>query len=219
MLSNEELSSSGTPESRNRSGLLAFSRRKDGKCKDLQYDFWRYNEERKSELIKSFESNLFLVPKRIGLYLARVAPQECIDRLVRAVSFRALEPESEIYSNADDLYHSYIEEPDLAIILLAEIATEHDEYFRSQLIVLVHAVVATLATSRNALLCAYCQMLLANLLHKLAEQPLVRRVGKYENDDEILLKTPIGGPDRRALLIIRKRENSSQVEDLRPGVI
>ena len=34
-------------ESRNRSGLLAFSRRKDGKCKDLQYDFWRYNEERK----------------------------------------------------------------------------------------------------------------------------------------------------------------------------
>ena len=158
----------------------------------------------KSELIKSFESNLFLVPKRIGLYLARVAPQECIDRLVRAVSFRALEPESEIYSNADDLYHSYIEEPDLAIILLAEIATEHDEYFRSQLIVLVHAVVATLATSRNALLCAYCQMLLANLLHKLAEQPLVRRVGKYENDDEILLKTPIGGPDRRALLIIRK---------------
>ena len=31
-----------------------------------------------------------------------------------------------------------------------------------------------------------------------------QRMGKYENDDEILLKTPIGDPDRRALLIIRK---------------
>ena len=25
------------------------------------------------------------------------------------------------------------------------------------------------------------------------EQPLIERVGKYENNDEILLKTPIGG--------------------------
>ena len=158
------------------------------------------NEE--NETIESFEGNLFLTPKRACLYLARVAPQECIDRLVRAVSFRALEPEGEIYSNTDAFYHSQIEEPDLATILLAEIAAEHDEYFRSQLIVLVHAVVATIATSRNALVCAHCQQLLANLLHKLAGQPLVRRIENYENDDQSLSKIP--AKDQRALVTVQK---------------
>jgi hypothetical protein len=158
------------------------------------------NEEK--EMIESFETNDFLTPKRVCLYLARVAPQECIDRLVRAVSFRALEPEGEMHSNAEAFYNSHIEEPDLAIILLAEIAAEHDEYFRSQLIVLVHAVVATIATSRNVLVCAHCQQLLTNLLHKLAGQPLARRIENYENDDQSLSTIPVA--DRRALVTVRK---------------
>ena len=82
LLSNEELQVLAPSESRNRSGLLAFSRRKDGNAKISNMISGDITKSEKSELIKSFESNLFLVPKRIGLYLARVAPQECIDRLV-----------------------------------------------------------------------------------------------------------------------------------------
>ena len=67
---------------------------------------------------------------------------------------------------------------------------------------LVHAVVATIATSRNALVCAHCQQLLANLLHKLAGQPLVRRIENYENDDQSLSKIP--AKDQRALVTVQK---------------
>ena len=53
------------------------------------------NEE--NETIESFEGNLFLTPKRACLYLARVAPQECIDRLVRAVSFSLWSQKAKFY--------------------------------------------------------------------------------------------------------------------------
>ena len=62
--------------------------------------------------------------------------------------------------------------PDLAIILLAEVAAEHDEDFRVHLPVLLHAVVATLAGSPEPTVRAHCRQLLANLAHALAARPL-----------------------------------------------
>ena len=65
--------------------------------------------------------------------------------------------------------------PDLAIILLAEVAAEHDEDFRVHLPVLLHAVVATLAGSPEPTVRAHCRQLLANLAHALAARPLAAR--------------------------------------------
>ena len=65
--------------------------------------------------------------------------------------------------------------PDLAIILLAEVAAEHDEDFRVHLPVLLHAVVATLAGSPEPTVRAHCRQLLANLAHALAARPLGAR--------------------------------------------
>ena len=62
--------------------------------------------------------------------------------------------------------------PDLAIILLAEVAAEHDEDFRVHLPVLLHAAVATLAGSPEPTVRAHCRQLLANLTHALAARPL-----------------------------------------------
>ena len=62
--------------------------------------------------------------------------------------------------------------PDLAIILLAEVAAEHDEDFRVHLPVLLHAVVATLAGSPEPTVRAHCRQLLANLTHAIAARPL-----------------------------------------------
>ena len=49
------------------------------------------------------------------------------------------------------LLQGYAGAQDLAIILLAEVAAEHDEDFRVHLPVLLHAVVATLAEAGAAL--------------------------------------------------------------------
>ena len=65
--------------------------------------------------------------------------------------------------------------PDLAIILLAEVAAEHDEDFRVHLPVLLHAVTATLLGSPEPTVRAHCRQLLANLTHALAARPLSAR--------------------------------------------
>ena len=62
--------------------------------------------------------------------------------------------------------------PDLAIILLAEVAAEHDSAFRVHLPVLLHAVTATLAGSPEPTVRQHCRQLLLNLTHALAAKPL-----------------------------------------------
>ena len=65
-----------------------------------------------------------------------------------------------------------ISAPDLAVILLAEVAAEHGNAFRVHLPVLLHAVTATLAGSPEHTVRAHCQQLLLNLTHALAAKPL-----------------------------------------------
>jgi hypothetical protein len=174
-------------------------------------NFLNESDEKTKSAANNFDSIDFLTVKRTCLFLARAAPRECIDRLVRAISFRALEPESEFYSNP---FH--FEEPDLAAVLLAEVATEHDEYFRSQLIVLVQAVVATVVTSKNVFVTAHCQQLLSNLLHNLAGQPLQRRI--EDRDGTGQSSSEMQGKDGFALRSIALLQNILRRRDLDSAV-
>ena len=84
----------------------------------------------------------------------------------------------EVYDSSDELQEreelqetssaTRVSAPDLAIVLLAEVAAEHAEAFRAHLPVLLHAVTATLAGSPEPTVRAHCRQLLANLTRALA---------------------------------------------------
>lgn len=66
---------------------------------------------------------------------------------------------------------SALSRADLALILLAEIAYENDEDFRSHLPLLFHVAFVSM-DSRSALVLEHCQQLLVNLLYSLAGRHL-----------------------------------------------
>ena len=118
----------------------------------------------KSEQIEE----IFETAKAVCGWLARALPQQAVDQLVYTISFRALESDEGESSKAPSKefavpHPSKISQADVGIILLSELAKNHQEDFRFHLPVLAHTVVVTLIVTTEPIVRQHCGDLLCNL--------------------------------------------------------